>query len=534
MSEPASPHRRLGLAAGLVAAALTIATLRGPGLTIDEPLDVRPGRDYVALLARSGWKFFERANVDALFRDNAEHPPLGRWLLGIASKALEPFEAWIFGPDPTGLHVLSGRVAPALAFAALVGLVASESARRWGTAAGLASAWTLLAMPRVFAHAHLAALDTFLAFFWTLALVAAARASESRRPVAASAAAGLLWGLALLTKIHAWFLAPLILAWSLARLKPSRALGAVAAWGIVGVAAFVAGWPWLWYDTIARWGAFWGTGVVRTSIRVEYFGRIWADRDVPWHYPWVYFAVTVPVVLHLLGGVGLVRAWRTRREDPFPGLLVGSILLFLLLFSTRVPAYDGERLFLLVFPAWAMLVGLGFAAAWRRWGGLRPGRAALVALMLGQGLGTAAMHPFGLSYYNLLVGGLPGAARLGLEPTYWGDAVDRVLLDELARRVGPGEVVALAPTLYPGQGVATTTAPLARRDAVIRDESSAGEADWLLVSRRRAYWSPELIRRLADPAAELVASRERQGVWLARLWRFPRAASASSPRLDPR
>ncbi|AMV37249.1 ArnT family glycosyltransferase [Planctomyces sp. SH-PL62] len=527
MSPNPTPHRRLGLAAGLLAALLTLATLRGPGLTIDEPLDVRPGRDYVALLQRAGWRFFERANVDALFRDNAEHPPLGRWLLGIASKALEPFEAWIFGPDPTGLYVLSGRVAPALAFAVLVGLIAAEAARRWGAAAGIASAWTLLVMPRVFGHAHLAALDTFLGLFWTLALLAAARAVDARRPLPVMLAAGVLWGLALLTKIHAWFLVPLILAWALIRLRPAKALGLVSAWGAVGVLVFVAGWPWLWYETFPRWGAFWGTGVVRASIRVEYFGRIWADRDVPWHYPWLYFAVTVPILLHVMGAVGVARGWRERREDPFPALLIASVLLFLLLFSMRVPVYDGERLFLLVFPAWAMLAGFGFAAAWRRWGAFRAGRAALVGLMLGQAYGAASMHPFGLSYYNLLVGGLPGAERLGLEPTYWGDAVDRLLLDELARRVEPGEVVALAPTLYPGQGVATTTAALVRRDVVIRDESAVPEADWILVSRRRAYWSPELVQRLADPSARRVASRGRQGVWLSGLWKFPRTQRPS-------
>ena len=44
-----------------------------------------------------------------------------------------------------------------------------------------------------------------------------------------------------------------------------------------------------------------------------------------------------------------------------------------------------------------------------------------------------ALHPFGLSYYNGLVGGLPGAERLGLELTYWNDPVDQVLLDQLAR-----------------------------------------------------------------------------------------------------
>ena len=82
------------------------------------------------------------------------------------------------GPDPTGQYVLAGRLAPALAFAALVGLVTHTAGRRWGRAAGAAAGFALVAMPRVFAHAHLAALDTFLSLFWTLALLAGDRACD--------------------------------------------------------------------------------------------------------------------------------------------------------------------------------------------------------------------------------------------------------------------------------------------------------------------------------------------------------------------
>jgi 4-amino-4-deoxy-L-arabinose transferase-like glycosyltransferase len=526
-------HRRVGFAMGALAALLTIATLGGPGLTIDEPLDVRPGRNYFATLQRTGWRFFERANVDLAFRDNAEHPPLGRWLLGLASLIGEPLEPLWNGYDPTGVHVASGRLAPALAFAVLVGLITAETVRRSGRPAGLAAGWSLLVMPRVFSHAHLAALDTFLSLFWTLALLAGARAVEARRVGPAMIAAGALWSLALLTKIHAWFLAPLLLAWSFARLSPSKAVKAMAIWTASGVVLFVAGWPWLWYDTFSRWAAYWGTGVARATIRVEYFGRIWNDRDVPWHYPWLYFAVTVPVVLHAAGALGVVRAWRSRREDRLPLLLIASIILFLTLFSTGVPVYDGERLFLHVFPAWAMLIGYGSGLAWGKLRESRAGRVAAVGVLLCQSYGAVTMHPFGLSYYNLFVGGLPGAERQGLELTYWGDAVDRVLLDELARQADKGSVAALAPTLYPGQGVLTTTSALAQREIILQDESAVPRAEWIVVSRRRAYWSPELTQTF-DRVREhglWAASRSRQGVWLSALWRVPRGP-APIPKRD--
>ena len=208
-------------------------------------------------------------------------------------------------------------------------------------------------MPRVFAHAHFATLDTFLSLFWTLALLGAARAIDSGRPVGWTAASGLLWGLALLTKIHAWFLPPLVVGYAVARLPIRRAIAAVGLWGAVGILTFVLGWPWLWHDTVERLAGFLATGTERLSLKVLYFGDVMADREVPWHYPWFYFLATVPIGLHALGLAGLARGARRGRSDPFPLLLAASIVLFLVLFSTGVPVYDGERLFVHVFPAWA-------------------------------------------------------------------------------------------------------------------------------------------------------------------------------------
>ncbi len=198
--------RRLALAMGACAALAVVLTLDGPGLTIDEPLDVRPGRTYIKVIRDEGFRFFKHPVVDRVFKDNAEHPPLGRWLLGIASTLGEPFEVIWKGADPTGQYVLAGRLAPAICFAILVSVVTFTAGRRWSPVAGAAAGFALLAMPRVFAHAHLAALDTFLSLFWTLALLAGERAIRSPRPLRAMAVAGAIWSLALLTKIHAWLL----------------------------------------------------------------------------------------------------------------------------------------------------------------------------------------------------------------------------------------------------------------------------------------------------------------------------------------
>ncbi len=515
--------RRLAWGLGAAAGLVVLLTLGDPGITVDEPLDVRPGRKYVELALRHGLGFFTPEVIDRTYRDNAEHPPLGRWLLGLASKAGEPFEILIRGGDPTGLFVRSGRIAPALSYALLVGRVALEGARLGGLAGGVGAGLGLFLMPRMFAHAHLGALDTFVALFWTLALLATIRATDRRSPLIALTWAGVLWGLALLTKIHGWLLVPVALVWigtrlGLRRGEWGRAVLGFTLWLGAGLGVFALGWPWLWFDTIGRLAAYFGTGVERSPILVQYFGIVYRDIEVPWHYPWIYAVATVPVGLLTLGVVGVMVSWLDRASRPWLLMLGGVIAGWVLLFSTRVPVYDGERLFLPVFPAMAIVVGSGFAWCWNRLAGWRWGRLALAAGMAAQAYGLVAVHPFGLSYYNAMVGGLAGAERLGLELTYWGDAVDERLLNRLVREADSGDRAALAPTLAPMQGLTLTTPALARREIFLGDQEVAEGAKWIVVYRRSAYWSRE-IRRLVESRPP-VAIRERQGVWLSGIWKI--------------
>lgn len=520
---PGRSARPLGAAAlGGLASLLVLLTLGDPGITSDEPIDVRVGRRYVTeadrylgLYADAVRGTTRSADIDRLFRDNAQHPPLGRWCVGLASILAEPVEGWLGGADPFSVH--PARVAPALGFGVLVALLSGLAFRRFGRAGGMATGVAMILMPRVFAHAHFATLDTLLCLFWVAALVGAERALDGRRPILGLTAAGALWGLALLVKIHGWLLAPAVLVLAAVRLGWRRGLLAVAGWGIVGLVVFLVGWPWLWVDTLERLRHFLGTSVDRLPLRVLYFGQVYLDHDVPWHYPWLYFLATVPVGLHVLGGLGVRAAWRTRGEQGTVLLAAGIIMGWLVVFSTSAPVYDGERLFLVVFPLWALAIGLGFQRVWDRC--RRRGRAVLVAVLVGQAYWVVTLHPFGLSFYNVLVGWLPGAQRLGLELTYWGDAIDARLLDTLARRAQAGQSIVVAPTLHHLQAASLMTADLAAKRLKLDGEEEAPGADWLLVYRRTAYWPPGLQKELER--CRPIRLERRQGVWLSGLWLRP-------------
>ena len=167
------------------------------------------------------------------------------------------------------------------------------------------------------------------------------------------------------------------------------------------------------------------------------------------------FLVTVPIGLHVLGVWGLFGPERSAWHAPREMLVLGCIVFPLIAFSIPgVAVYDGERLFSLVFPLWGVLIGRGAENA-RRWLLSRwsPRVASMTALafFVAQGYGLVAMAPCWLSYYNLAIGGLPGAKRLGLEVSYWGDGVTRTLLKDVATRVPAGETLAVLPELYAGQ-----------------------------------------------------------------------------------
>src|SRR5262249_10238225 len=149
--------------------------------------------------------------------------------------------------------------------------------------------------------------------------------------------------------------------------KRWKALPLLAVWGITGLVIFFACWPWLQIAPVAHLKEYLGRTTERAALYVWYFGETIADRDVPWHYPWVMFLITVPLGLHALGIWGLWGTEHRVRISSRESLVLGCVLFPLIVFSIPgVAVYDGERLFSLVFPLWGMLIGRGAENA-RQW-----------------------------------------------------------------------------------------------------------------------------------------------------------------------
>jgi Dolichyl-phosphate-mannose-protein mannosyltransferase len=510
---------------------------QGPGLTVDEMFNVQQGVRLVeglrvwSLGLISGQHDISLREIFGDERDLgpnapfgyylADHPPLGRFWLGlwhsVAVAAAPPRD------HPSPYITACARVGSAAAFALTVFLCGWAASKWYGVIAGIFTAVALAMMPRVFGHAHLAALETCTGLAYLAAVLAAARWANSSDPPSWkwAALAGVAMGAALATKIQGVLIPIPVAIWAAGHWR-TRAIRPLAIWAAVGFCSFFLFFPWLWFDPIHRLAEYFQRSTERTVLYVWYFGQRYLDREAPWHYAAVLFLATVPIGLQALGGIGVFAgptpAWKERRGQ----LLLAAVIFPLLLFSMPgVARYDGVRLFLVVFPVWAIFIGRGGATVWS-WLRTKTSRsvAALIAALFltGQAWGIVAVWPCFLSYYNLSMGGLAGADRAGQEIDYWGEGVTRDLLEELTRAVPEGAHVAVCPVLHQFQlEEMQSQSPILRARKVVLlpyRGNQPGQPEYLLMFRRLADLPPELRTSPGRPLAEV----RRGGVLLAGLY----------------
>ncbi len=558
MRQPRISPALLRLLPVLLIAAATLLTLlrtrdavgelpshpQGPGLTLDEIFNIEAGVSLWRATIHHGLTLFSPRGARQVFGQpdyNHDHPPLGRLAIGAAhdlALSLAPPEQTA-GP----YSVAAARAAPALAFAITVLIVGLYTLRWYGSIAATAAALATALMLRLFGHAHLASLETSIGLTFTLTVLAIAdrwatpypaatdpppdRPENLTRPLPSWRAVivvGGFLGLALLTKIQAVLLPIPVALWALCLFGP-KAIPRILVWGLVGVALFFLLWPWLWLDPIGHTLEYLGRTRERPILYCYYLGERYADRDVPWHYPFVMAAATIPVGTLVLGLIG---CRGQLRRDPRATLLIAVILFVLAFFALpTITVYDGVRLFLVIFPLWALLAGRGVAhlCSWLTSSTQRACLAAgLIVLFGAQAIELAKMHPLHLSSYSPLVGGLRGADRLGFEPTYWRDSITRDLLHEAVEHLPAGSTIYLAPVLHPANRIdLPLLSPILQKhrlqiDAYDDRDPSKADMQYVLVFRRHA--DPWASLEPAPANGHLLAQVERNGVQLAALYQL--------------
>lgn len=365
--------------------------------------------------------------------ERVPHPPLSRELSGISFLLLRDVV------DPLTAY----RGAVILTFAALTASVGAYTAwRSRSLAAGLAAGLAVPAFPVLFAHGHLAHTDLFLAAFWFWS-VACLDVAVKEGGSGWFFGSGFFLGAAAATKFSGLLLLPVLAVWLIANRSGVAAFIVLC---LAGALVFFAVNPVMWVDPAQGVADYLHAGLDRSSaddtrIATQYFGAVYLFRP-PWHYPWVWTAIVFPPSLLAASVAGLIAP----RSGALRGLVVlNMVVLYGALALPSAPMHDGVRLFLPLFPLFCVLAGTGAVAVgeWltrllrRRIPAVEERRDLIVALSIiaviaPAAFGTARTHPYQLSYFNALIGGVEGAAEKGLEVTNLKEVLNRAVLQELA------------------------------------------------------------------------------------------------------
>lgn len=500
----------------------------GPGLTLDESFNIDQGVYLVDAFAQHGPLLFTPTVVREVFgtlRYLPDHPPLGRFLLGTSHELTSSL--W-HGSETTIYNVPAARLGSCAAFGLTVFLLAEFSRRRYGLTTGLCVAAMMTGMPHLMGHARLAALESSTNLAWVAAMIPVMTWWTRHSPPTNKQAAvsGIFWGLLMLTKVQGIFLPVLLLLWSVGQFQ-LKSIRPMAVFGVIGAVVFFAGWPWLWLDPVKNVMEYLGRTTERQKLYCWYLGQRFADKEVPWHFPFVTTLISLPIWTLL----GLIMRSVRGSLDSTERLLLLFVLMPLTVFAIPgVPVYDGTRLFLIVMPPLAMLAARGFSlwiygaqyvtskagqtppdASHKSY----PKRRVLAAILLGCVPLYWTMQPLAISQYGPLAGGNRGADKLGMEAGYWSDALN----SELWNQVPENSIVYVAPVSHQFQlSDLESLVPIVqhRRIKLVPWEYDSTRQRGLLL----------LIHRLADLrsslrgvpiGAKVIAECSRDGVVMARL-----------------
>lgn len=545
-----SRRGQVAVAAGIAVATWVVLGLTAAdiGLTYDEPIYMGYAdkiAHWLSLLAVSPGQALSYQGVRVHWYAKDRHPGLAKLTAAITSRVC------------MALHLLPGWAAPLTWMRtgtmfwvglALVAMYLTMRAGGVGTAASLFAPAVLLFTPRVFGHAHLLTMDAPAMATCFIAVAAAWWAME-REDRPSILLAGLAFGMAISTKLNGFFVPLATLPYAL-WLNRRRGAWLAASYLTVGLAVFFALWPWLWYETWARLAEYLAFHWRHWEIAVTYFGSKY--RVAPWHYAPVMIAITTPLLTLVLATAGLggwlgllSRTRKTRLSDLSPKdrlwLLAGWALLVNLAPSMlpSAPKYGGIRLFL---PAMAWVAILAAFAISRVLAHIRRARlspekarvlaAAVATVALLPSLAQVAhYHPYHLSAYNELVGGLPGAVRLGFEPTYWGDTYLAAAL-WLSRNAPAGAVVWIDP---PGvesiMKMYKYLGPLRADIRTVAGPDALGQADFAVSQNKPTEFSAQVRQLLHERAP--VWTEELDGVPLAFIWRLQPNQAERQPNQRP-
>ncbi len=227
-------------------------------------------------------------------------------------------------------------------------------------------------------------------------------------------------------------------------------------------------WPYLWVNPVGNFIQAYRnlSQFTRWDDTLLYFGRYVKAKDLPWHYPFVWIAITTPIVYLVLFLAGLssvvwrfgkhfVDSYRRYRDDLiFLSWFVVPILAVVLL---RSIIYDGWRQLYFIYPGFLLTAILGVEAIRRQRVLFIAAATAISVNALSVLLFMVFYHPYQNLYFNVLAGSME-RVKQNFEMDYYG-LTFRKGLEYIARTDNDPAI-----TVFFSHGIQNTIDILAEKD----------------------------------------------------------------------
>ena len=258
----------------------------------DEPLYVSAGQNYIQ-------SFLGLDFSTDVWRKNAEHPPIAKLLIGLASNLFIP----LLGGESTHNIYFAARMAPVTAGTLTCVAIYLFGRKCYGEAPAFLASLLTATSPWLVYYSTLAILDIFASFFVTLTFIFLCYAKTSNRYYIL---VGVFLGLAVGSKGTAVAAIPGIILYLfilklLSRRKKEKekvhstreSLKQILLTPVIAMLVFFVTWPWLWKDTFtsAIWVLGYHAGHMTRGHTTFYAGRVYAHVP-PWVPTYILFVKT--------------------------------------------------------------------------------------------------------------------------------------------------------------------------------------------------------------------------------------------------
>jgi hypothetical protein len=518
---------------------LISATSKDYGLTWDEPayfeatdLHVKWLTDFAHNIGAGKWRqSLDDGAIKAAWHGNpyyVPHPPFSRLISGLSKALLSP---WLSGFP-------AYRVGPALFFAALVTVIFLWMRELFGTATGLFSTLALLLTPNLFGYAHMAVTDLPLAAMWFLTVYFFWQGLSSWKW---SAALGVVWGLALATKFPAVLIPIPLILWAHFFYR-DRYVNNLFALIFVAPVVMIAVQPYLWHQTGLRVLEFLYEGLSRgyrpdANFTIYFFHQVYFTSQLPWYYSFFMIGITTPEPFLLLAFLGIMSiALRKLHRSIVLLLFLNAAFILALGWMPGAVLHDGVRQMLSVLPFIVALAAVGFHLLleyivrtlnkhYAPITALQTKIAGILVLLFSFSplLDVYLCHPFQLSFYNRLVGGVRGAYERGLEMTYFMEALTPDFLRELNEKLPPRALV--------NASIGNSMLAFYQKSGTLRPDirlTGGQNPDYYVLLNRLSALGPRE-RQLLNTPVKPFLSVELAGVPLVSVFALKSPASAANP-----